>query len=165
MNEQVRLIREFYAVAATREPETVPDIACRFLAGIAAYMENDLVLELDSAHSRRVDDVHEIGIAGKYNANYTTVFDLDFGEPIKLLQYQWISRMCIVNDQQDMIAGDAAANEKLLCDVTELIRRARNVLESDLRQKRTVKLHVTMTAFIDDNGEEVVVEAADVTVD
>ena len=73
--------------------------------------------------------------------------------------------MCVIDYDQDMIAGDATTNEKLLANVLQFTRRARNVLEPDLRQKRAVELQLAMTGFIDDYRIDVIAKAGNVTID
>ena len=71
--------------------------------------------------------------------------------------------MRVINYDQDMVVGDATTNEKLLGNVLQFARRARNVLESDLCQKRSVELQFALTGFIDFHTIDLLVEAGNVT--
>ena len=72
--------------------------------------------------------------------------------------------MCVVNHDQDMIAGDATTNEELLGDVLQLLHRAGNFRKSNLRQKSAVELLLAMASFIDDHTADAIANAGNETV-
>jgi len=72
--------------------------------------------------------------------------------------------MCVINYDQDMIAGDATTNEEFLGDVPQLARCAANFRKSNLCQESTVELLLAMASFINDHTRNVIADGGDETV-
>jgi hypothetical protein len=70
----------------------------------------------------------------------------------------------VINDYQDRIFGHATIDEEFLGDAPQLIRRASDIPESELSQKREVELFLAITSFIDGRITDFIVEAGNVTV-
>ncbi len=142
----------------------MPNIVRCFFLAIVTNTENNVTTKFGFTHSRRVDDAHDIGVADKYNAKYSAVFDFYLAEPSDLLQYPRISQMRVINYDQDMIVGDATTNEELLGDVPQLACRARNFLKSNLCQESAVELLLAMASLINNHTRDLIANGGDETV-
>ena len=142
----------------------MPDVVRRFLLAIAANPENDVFAKLDLTHGGSIDNAYDVSVACKDNTKRPAVFYLDATKPSELFQNHRIRQVCIVNYDQYVITGNTAAYEKFLGDISQLAYRPRDFLESDLRQKRCVKVFLFMAIFIDNHTIGVLIDAGKKTI-
>jgi hypothetical protein len=72
--------------------------------------------------------------------------------------------VCVVNDQQDGIAGIATIDQELVGDGPQLARRTSNIPESKLSQKRKVKFLFVGAGFVDCCVRNVIAKIRNVTI-